>query len=176
MAHGAAGPIKSEAMRVLVCVDGGRVERLLDQVAALVPPSTTWVPLHVIDARPRVDLGMLRAGMPGVGALPEAQRRAIESAGNERAQIVIQAVEAALRARGVDAVPSIVRTGEPGRAICAAALEQHADLVALFASRHIDRPAHGPESVGHTARFVVDHAPCPVLVLRELRDRASPIV
>jgi nucleotide-binding universal stress UspA family protein len=24
----------------------------------------------------------------------------------------------------------------------------------------------GPRSVGHVARFVVDHAPCPVLVLR----------
>jgi nucleotide-binding universal stress UspA family protein len=36
----------------------------------------------------------------------------------------------------------------------------------LFASRHPGRPATGPPAVGRTARFVLDHAPCPVLLLR----------
>jgi hypothetical protein len=33
--------------------------------------------------------------------------------------------------------------------------------------------AAGPRSLGHTARFVVDHSPCPVLLLRHSQD-ASP--
>jgi len=28
-------------------------------------------------------------------------------------------------------------------------------------------PTLGPKSVGHVARFVLDHAPCPVLLLRQ---------
>jgi hypothetical protein len=31
---------------------------------------------------------------------------------------------------------------------------------------HGNGPPTGPPSVGHTARFVVDHAPCPVLLVR----------
>ncbi len=30
----------------------------------------------------------------------------------------------------------------------------------------LDEPSLGPKSVGHVARFVLDHAPCPVLLIR----------
>ena len=54
--------------------------------------------------------------------------------------------------------------GEPGREICAAAAAWSADLVVLRASCH-SRPEPGPRSVGHTARFVLDYAACPVLLI-----------
>jgi nucleotide-binding universal stress UspA family protein len=56
-------------------------------------------------------------------------------------------------------------TGEPGREICGVVAEVGARLVVLFSSRHT-RAASGPRSVGHTARFVLDHAACPVLLVR----------
>jgi nucleotide-binding universal stress UspA family protein len=153
-------------MRLLLCIDSGRANRLVSQVAALVTQSASWIPLHVIDSRPRVDLGILRAGVPGGGALPESQRSAIEAAGRERALLVLDAAVAALNAPGAVVDAPLVRVGEPGHTICAAASEVSADLIALFASRHIDKPQRGPGSIGHTARFVIDHAPCPVLVIR----------
>src|SRR5438105_2110200 len=104
----------AEALRVLVCVDGARIDRLVSQVSVLVTPTSRWVPLHVIDSRPRVNLGILRAGMPGGGSLPEAQRRAIENAGGEHAQLVVHAALAAFTARGLAADNPLIRTGEPG--------------------------------------------------------------
>jgi nucleotide-binding universal stress UspA family protein len=49
----------------------------------------------------------------------------------------------------------------------AVAGEVGADLIGLRARAQWDRhPPAGPGSVGHTARFVLDHAPCDVLLLR----------
>jgi hypothetical protein len=33
-------------------------------------------------------------------------------------------------------------------------------------------PHLGPKSIGHVARFVLDHAPCPVLLVRPLSSTA----
>jgi nucleotide-binding universal stress UspA family protein len=42
-------------------------------------------------------------------------------------------------------------------------------LIAIQASQGTQgRPHIGPESVGHIARFVLDHAPCDVLLLRQV--------
>lgn len=39
-------------------------------------------------------------------------------------------------------------------------------FVFLARSPAFGGPALGPKSLGHVARFVLDHAPCPVLLLR----------
>jgi nucleotide-binding universal stress UspA family protein len=153
-------------MRILVCVDGAASDRLLAAALPLAPATAVWVPVHVLDTRPRVDLGLLRAGIPGGGPLAPEHRAQIQAAGQEHARAVCQAAEALLRARGLATESALIRVGEPGRAICVAAAEAGADLVVLLASRRPGRPLTGPPSVGHTARFVVDHAPCPVLLIR----------
>ncbi|MHC3467947.1 universal stress protein [Streptomyces sp. 7R007] len=53
------------------------------------------------------------------------------------------------------------RTGRVEREVVAAAEE--ADLLVL--ARDGDRTHLGPRSLGPTSRFVVDHAPCPVLLV-----------
>ncbi len=40
---------------------------------------------------------------------------------------------------------------------------------------HSEQPALGPKSVGHVARFVLDHAPCPVLLVRPLTRERFPL-
>jgi hypothetical protein len=42
------------------------------------------------------------------------------------------------------------------------------DLIAIRAGGR-DQPPVGPKSLGPTARFISDHGPCPVLLLREGR-------
>jgi nucleotide-binding universal stress UspA family protein len=131
----------------------------------LLTPATEYLAVHVIDTRGRVDLGLLRAGIPGAGPLGAEQRAAIEAAGRERAGAVLAATETIIRLHGRASGGVFRRVGEPGREICSLAVAERADLIVLRAKRR-QGPAVGPPSVGHTARFVLDHAPCPVLLLK----------
>ncbi len=155
---------RAEPPRILVCLDGGRTERLLDIPTTLVAPTALWAVVYVIDARGRVDLGALRHGVTGAPRMPDHLRAEIEEAGREHAAQVVDAAEAAFAERGLHLASSDVRLGEPGREICAVAAAWRASLIVIGA-----RPAPvgpGPRSVGRTARFVVDHAPCPILLVR----------
>ncbi len=154
-----------DEVRVLVCVDGASASQLLAIALPLVASPARWKAVHVIDSRGRLDLGALRLGVAGAGPLPPHRVAAIEAAGREHASVVLAAAEAAFVDRDVLRDTAVVRIGEPGREICMVATDWSADLVVLRASRH-SRPEPGPRSVGHTARFVVDHAPCPVLLIR----------
>ena len=59
------------------------------------------------------------------------------------------------------------RTGRPEREIVQAAAEWYADLLVICSrSPQSGWPSLGPKSVGHVARFVLDHASCPVLLVR----------
>jgi len=159
-------------MRVLLCVDGGAPGRLVSAALPLLSAGAIWTTLHVIDTRGRVDLGLLRAGVPGSGSLGANQRALIQDAEQEHGRTVVAAAEASLEAHALIRESSRIEVGEPGRVICASATEISADLVILFARRHGGGPSTGPPSVGHTARFVVDHAPCPVLLVRGQGVRA----
>ena len=57
--------------------------------------------------------------------------------------------------------------GRPEQEIIHAAAQIACDLLVVGARyQGGPRPASGPPSVGHVARFVLDHAPCDVLLLR----------
>ena len=152
-------------LRVVLCVDGTALDELLGVAVPLLPDLVVWVPAHVVDARARRDLGFLRSGITGAGPLSRSQRKAIDTATAEHTHAVLDAAEASLRRRGLQREPPQIRVGEPGREICAVAAAVGASLVVLFASRRA-RAVSGPGSLGHTARFVLDHAPCPVLLVR----------
>jgi nucleotide-binding universal stress UspA family protein len=152
-------------LRVVLCVDGAAPDELLAVAVPLLPELVTWVPTHIVDARARRDLGFLRGGITGAGPLSRLQQQAIDAATAEHTRAVLDAAEASLRRRALQLEPPQIRVGEPGREICAVAATVGASLVVLFASRH-GRAFSGPGSVGHTARFVLDHAPCPVLLVR----------
>ena len=68
------------------------------------------------------------------------------------------------------------RTGRPEREIVKSAADWHADLIVICSrSPRARRASLGPKSIGHVARFVLDHAPCPVLLVRPLSGNAFPI-
>lgn len=152
-------------LRALLCVDGAAPDRLLEVAVPLLAQPAVWVPTHIIDVRGRYDLGLLRGGIPGAGPLRRSQQEAINAATAEHTRTILDAAEADLRRRGLPSEPPQIRMGEPGREICAVAAAIGARLIVLFASRRADAGS-GPHSVGHTARFVLDHATCPVLLVR----------
>ena len=159
-------------MRVLCCLDGTNVEQMNKATAMLsTSESLTLALLYVTDTGPREDIGRTRERFlrrPGPPALREQEMRRSE-AGAAR-----EILEEGLH--HLPGAETLGRQGRPEREIVNAAAEWRADLVLINARVENDRkPAVGPKSVGHVARFVLDHAPCPVLLIRPLTREHFPI-
>jgi nucleotide-binding universal stress UspA family protein len=73
--------------------------------------------------------------------------------------------------RSLGGAEMLQRTGRPEREIVQAAMEWQADVIVICSRSSIrGGPSLGPKSVGHVACFVLDHAPCPVLLVRPLKS------
>lgn len=101
---------------------------------------------------------------PGGRGLPQDRERELAEAERSRGAEAL-----ADAARHAATLGGIVRTfelrGEPGREVCELAARERTDLFVVRAGGH-DAPPVGPLSVGPAARFITDHCPCPVLVIR----------
>jgi nucleotide-binding universal stress UspA family protein len=159
-------------MRVLCCLDGTNVKQVskaTDMLSATEPP--TWGILYVTDIGPRRDIEHTRERFlrppgslgPRDHEMQQAEQAAAEDILNE----------------GLRYLPhgeKLQRKGRPEREIVNAAAEWHADLVIICPRAQYGGTPHiGPKSVGHVARFVIDHAPCPVLLVRPLAREQFPV-
>jgi len=157
-------------MRVLCCLDGTNLEQISNAITTFVPGNTLSF-IHVIDTRPQQEMEhrtgpLLRRPNPDAPRL-ERMRQAEEEAAQE---ILVEA-----HAHYPEA-ETLYRTGQPERVIVNYAAEWNADLVVLCPrSPQSGGPVIGPKSVGHIARFVVDHAPCPVLLVRARIREGFPL-
>jgi nucleotide-binding universal stress UspA family protein len=152
-------------MRILVGVAERGAPELLADLHRVVPLRGAELLLaHVIDngARGEIDLARGRL-LPR--PLPHHRLRSIGEAERRAAMSALEEAAAAAVALGA-ATETIVGEGEPGRLLSRLAGERDCHLVAVAsrADRRDERP--GPHSVGHTARFVLDHSPRPVLLVR----------
>jgi nucleotide-binding universal stress UspA family protein len=152
-------------MRVLVGIDlrgGPLLLGLLDRLLPLSGQETVLA--HVIDNGMRGELDLAR-GRLLPRPLPHHHLRAITEAEREAARAALE--EAARAAEALGALPrTVLAEGEPGRVLSRLAEEWacHLAVVAARSGRGPEPP--GPRSVGHTARFLLDHSPRPVLLLR----------
>ena len=149
-------------MRVICAIGVRGGADLVNSVVETLAPPVDLVILHVIDTGPRRGLESLmrEPRRPGRSlAMDEAEASASQAAVDESLQ--------AARAAGL-AAQSRVERGNPEQVIVAQARQERCDLIVIHASEGAQgRPQIGPASVGHTARFVLDHAPCNVLLLRQ---------
>jgi nucleotide-binding universal stress UspA family protein len=128
--------------------------------------------LHVLDSGPRRTMqeylfgpGQLRRTPPAelITSLDAAEQAAAEAALEEARQAAEQA-----GFRVQTEIQPEIEPGKPEQIIVRAAHLWGCQLIVIRASEGLEgRPLIGPQSVGHTARFVLDHAPCDVLFLRE---------
>ena len=143
-------------MRVVVWITEGGWEACIDEAAALVPADAAVTLLCV----PSVEVEEVAAG----GRAGLLGRRPPPAAGPSWDEVADDAAEALLadaRDRlGRDAATE-VRHGRVEREVVAACAG--ADLLVL--ARDGDDARLGPKSIGRHARFVVDHAPCRVLLV-----------
>lgn len=150
-------------MRVLCCLDGSNIDQISRALSMLLTAAERTIGLlYVTDLGPHHEIerkreGLLRPRHPS-GPLQEKIQQAEVAA----AQDILQ--------EGLRYLPdaqTLSREGRPEQVIIQCASEWKADVIVLCSrSPAFGGPALGPKSVGHVARFILDHAPCPVLLVR----------
>jgi len=128
--------------------------------------------LHVVDSGPRRTMQEYLFGPGQLHRTPQPERvEPLEAAEHAAAEAAMEearqeAEHAGFRVQ-TDIQPEI-ELGKPEQIIVRAAHLWGCQLIVIRASEGSEgRPKIGPQSVGHTARFVLDHSPCDVLLLRE---------
>ena len=150
-------------MRILCAVGDRRGVELVRRVAQAARPGDEVVLLHVIDTGPRHDLNHLG----GTLRPHHQQREELDAAEQEAGQQMLQESAAEAGRLGLASTTRLER-GRPEQVVVALARDLDVSLVAVLARENPQaHPVQGPPSIGHTARFVIDHAPADVLVLRE---------
>lgn len=159
-------------MRVLCCLDGTNIEQMQMAIRNIINNDTLTVGfLYVIDSGPRKEVErqtgpLLRHARPDSHRYEE-MRRADMAASQE------------ILAEGRNLFPNaeaVQREGRPEREIVNYAAEWNANVIVICPrSPQRGGPTIGPKSVGHVARFVLDHAPCPVLLVRPTTREGFPL-
>ncbi len=150
-------------MRVLCCLDGTNSEEVSRAMMGVVKPEERVVGLlYVVDSGPHGEMGRKREGLmrPRRPSGPLQDR--IQQAETFAVQDILDE-----GLRYMPGAETLQREGRPEREIVLCATEWRADLIIICPrSPKFDGPTLGPKSVGYVARFVLDHAPCPVLLVR----------
>jgi nucleotide-binding universal stress UspA family protein len=161
-------------VRILCCLDGTNIEELHHAVTDMLTPSEQTVGLlYVIDSGPRKDIERTRERFLHPPHLPSPRAEQVSQAEVDAAQDILR--EGQLYFHQPDNhVDILQRTGRPEHEIVQCSRDWQADLIIICprAPRYTGPPL-GPRSVGHVARFVLDHAPCPVLLVRPLNREAQ---
>jgi nucleotide-binding universal stress UspA family protein len=151
-------------LRVLVLVDALHPGELVEAVERVVSGSEVDVLLVYVEG-PSARAGVEMLGRrPGGGHLPPHRQLGMAEAEAARAREALADAEALARRR-MASVEVLTASGEAGPVVCELAARRHADLLVVRAGGR-DRPPVGPKSLGPAARFITDHSPCPVLLLR----------
>jgi nucleotide-binding universal stress UspA family protein len=158
-------------MRVLCCLDGTNAEPISRATGLLSPEQLTVGLIYVIDQGPHHDIEHARERhfRPPVPP-PGREHQMVEAEQASAEEIIDEGL------RYLPGAETLRREGRPEREIVNAAADWEADLIIICPlAEYRDKHKIGPKSVGHVARFVLDHAPCPVLLVRPMNRDQFPI-
>src|SRR5712692_12051270 len=141
-------------MRVLCCIDGTNVEQVSKAVGALLGTETRTIGvLYVTDTGPEVQMERHRERFLRPPHPPLPRREQMRQAEEVSAQEILEE-----GSRYLGGAELLRRTGRPEREIVHDAVEWRAKVnVNCSRSPQGGGPPLGPKSVGHVARFVLDH-------------------
>ncbi len=159
-------------MRILCCLDGTNAKEVSHAAQMFFTAAPLMIALlTVIDVGPRRDIGRTRERFWRPPLHNEPVTEEMQAAERAAAEDILKA--------GLGYLPqaeTLLRQGLAELEIVNAAAEWQADVILICPRAEYGEPPHiGPRSVGHVARFVLDHAPCPVLLLRPLAGEQFPI-
>jgi nucleotide-binding universal stress UspA family protein len=158
-------------LRVLCCLDGTNLESISRVTSLLSPAGLVIAVIYVIDKGPRHDIEHTRERFfRPPGPLPRREHEMAEVEQTSAQEIIDEGL------RYFSGAEPLQRQGRPEREIVNTAAEWGADLIIICPrADYKDKHKIGPKSVGHVARFVLDHAPCPVLLVRPLNRDQFPM-
>jgi nucleotide-binding universal stress UspA family protein len=161
-------------MRLLCCLDGTNAEQISKAVQTFLKQEELTISLlYVTDSAPHQEMERQRARLLRPQEPMALRREQMRQAEDMSAQDILQEGQ---RHLGLPVLEKVHREGRPEREIVNYAASWLADLVVLCPrSIYTGNPAIGPKSVGHVARFVLDHAPCPVLLVRPQAREHFPL-
>ena len=150
-------------MQVLCCLDGTNIEHITRALSTLVTAEERTIGLlYVTDLGPHQEIERKREGLLRPRHLSGPL---YEKMGQAEVTSALDILQEGLRY--LPGAQTLSREGNPEREIIQCASEWKADLIVICPrSPAFGGPTLGPKSVGHVARFVLDHAPCPVLLIR----------
>lgn len=158
-------------MRILCCLDGTNIEAINSGMAMLSTAGRIVAVIYVIDKGPHHEIEHTRERFFRSPAPPSAREHQMLEVERSTAREVI---DEALRS--LPDAEVFQREGRPEREIVNTAAEWRADVIVICPrAEYSDKHQIGPKSVGHVARFVLDHAPCPVFLVRPLNRGPFPI-
>jgi nucleotide-binding universal stress UspA family protein len=150
-------------MRVLCCLDGTNIEQISKAVSAMLQPDARTIGLlYVIDSGPHGEMERQRERFLRPPHPPMARREQMRQAEEASAQDILED-----GTRYLPGAEQLQREGRPEREIVQCATDWSADLI-VICPHSPKNPGHPlvHQSVRHVARFVLDHAPCAVLLVR----------
>jgi nucleotide-binding universal stress UspA family protein len=144
-------------MRALVWIVEDTWETTVTEAATFLPSDADITLLHVASTEPETLAGAARRGLLGRHPPPQAVPEPLSEISKQAARELLTEVQARLGR------PARLQTrrGRVEREVVAAA--DGMDILVL--ARDGDGDRLGPRSLGRAARFVIDHAPCRVLLI-----------
>lgn len=146
-------------VRVVVWLVEGTWQGCIDAAAGMIPADADVTLLHVTPSDVAGAAEAASAGLLGRARPARQGVRRLDDVANEAASALL--TEAAVRLGHQDAERLMLEGREEREVVRAVA--ENVDL--LVAARDGDRSRLGPHSLGHATRFVLDHAPCSVLLV-----------
>jgi nucleotide-binding universal stress UspA family protein len=144
-------------MRALVWIIEDTWQTTVDEAAAFLPHDAEITLLHVANTEPETLAHAARRGLLGRHQPPTATPEPLRAISEQTASELLADAKtrlgrpATLKARRGRVEHEVVAAAEP------------MDILVL--ARDGDRQHFGPHSLGPIARFIVDHAPCRVLLI-----------
>jgi nucleotide-binding universal stress UspA family protein len=144
-------------MRALVWIIEDTWQATIDDAKALLPSDAEITLLHVASTEPEAAARAARRGLLGRHPPPPPASLDLQTLSEQAAKDLLS--EAQQRLGRASTIQS--RRGRVEREVVAAA--ERVDVLVL--ARDGDRERLGPRSLGPATRFVIDHAPCRVLLI-----------
>ncbi|MHB8489491.1 MAG: universal stress protein [Candidatus Dormibacteria bacterium] len=146
-------------MRIVVWLVEGTWQGCIDAAVRHLPADSRFTLLHVTPSDVTEAADAATAGLFGRGFPGRKPNRRYELVADDEAAKLLAAAAARL---GKPDAELLSRSGRVEREVIRAV----ADAVdVLVVARDGDRSRLGPKSLGHATRFVVDHAPCAVMLV-----------
>ncbi|HET8845424.1 MAG TPA: universal stress protein [Ktedonobacteraceae bacterium] len=157
-------------MRILCCLDGTNVELVTRAIGTLLRTEERTIGvLYVTDSGPREEMEQQRERHLRPSRPPILRREQMQRVEGMAAREILEE-----GSRALGGAEMLQRAGRPEREIIQAAMEWLADVIVVCSRASASGgPPLGPKSVGHVARFVLDHSPCPVLLVRPPTNTAG---